>query len=74
MPFYDLHCADCGKDSNIWASMEEKTEKKVVCPECGSNQLETIYSPVNFHIKDKTPPACPNSHICGSGCQHAHGA
>jgi len=73
MPFYDLHCADCGKDSNVQASMADKAEKRVVCPECGSNRLETLYSPVNFHIKNKAAPACPNSHICGAGCQHAHG-
>ena len=73
MPFYDLHCLGCDKDFNMRASVSEKEEKRIVCPECGSNHMETIYKPVNFHVKNNAPPTCPNSHICGSGCHHAHG-
>ena len=72
MPFYDLHCAACGGDFNIRASVADKTEKKIVCPECGANRLETIFKPVNILVKSggEAPP-CPNSHICGAGCRHA---
>jgi len=70
MPFYDLHCTGCNKDLNVRATVAEKTEKRIVCPECGSNQMETIFSPVNFHVKKDALAACPNSHICGSGCRH----
>jgi putative FmdB family regulatory protein len=71
MPFYDLHCADCGADANIRASVAEKTEKRIACPQCGSTHMETIYKPVHFHVKS-TEAACPNSHRCGGGCPHAH--
>ena len=72
MPFYDLHCASCGVDSNISASIADKVEKKIACPECGSHELETIYRTVNIHVKRDEAPACPNSHICGAGCRHGH--
>lgn len=71
MPFYDLHCVNCGKDANIRASVAEKEDKRIVCPACGSNHLETIYKPVNFQVKNNEPSACPNRHICGSGCHHS---
>ncbi len=72
MPFYDLHCSACKQDFNISASMADKTEKRILCPECGSNQLETIYKPVNIHVKNSAA-ACPSSHVCGAGCPHAVG-
>lgn len=72
MPFYDLHCVNCGADSNISASMADKAEKRIACPECGSTEMETIYRSVNIHVKRDAAPACPNSHICGGGCQRGH--
>jgi len=68
--FYDLHCAKCGKDSyGINATVADKTEKRINCPECGSNQMETIYSPINVHIKSNAAAPCPNSSsACGSCC------
>lgn len=73
MAFYDLHCTECGKDSfDVQASVEDKTEKRILCPECGSNQLEKIYSPVNIHVKSGAPAECPNSRVCGAGCPRAY--
>ena len=72
MPFYDLHCASCGADSNIRASIAEKMEKRIACPECGSNDMETIYRSVNIHVKNGEATTCPNSHVCGAGCRHGH--
>ena len=72
MPFYDLHCAACDKDFNISASVADKMEKRILCPECGSNRMETIYRPVSVHVKSGAGDACPNSHVCGAGCPHAH--
>ena len=71
MPFYDLHCADCGADSNISATIAEKMDKKIACPACGSNNMETIYRPESVHVKGDAAPAGPNSHIC-AGCRHGH--
>ena len=72
MPFYDLHCTACGQDSNIHASVAEKTEKRILCPACGSSKMETIYKPVSVLVKSDAPAACPHSHKCGGGCPHAH--
>jgi putative FmdB family regulatory protein len=72
MPFYDLYCPACDKEYNIRASMTQKSEKLIFCPDCGSPELETVF---------KTPPAyikggkadCPRASVCGSGgsCRHA---
>lgn len=72
MPFYDLHCADCGGDFNIRASVAEKMEKQIACPECGSHRMETVYSTVSVHLNSGDAPACPNFHACGGACPHAH--
>ena len=73
MPFYDLHCVPCNKDFNISASVAEKMEKQIVCPDCGSNDMETIYKPINIHTKRTQPSSsCPNRHVCGEGCCHSH--
>ena len=70
MPFYDLHCAECDKDFNIRASIADRVEGRIACPECGSNRMETIFAPVNYLVKDSAPPACPNRHLCGEACRH----
>jgi len=74
MPYYDLRCTDCYSEHNISASMREKSEKLIKCPDCGSVELETLF---------KAPPAvlrgtasapvtnCPNLSACGHVCRHA---
>ena len=71
MPFYDLRCVECGKESNIIASVKQKTEKRILCPECGSINLETVYKGAPAYIKNIKEPKfeCPNSKICGAGCR-----
>ena len=74
MPFYDLYCTDCDKEYNIMASVTDKTEKHIPCPDCGSIELETVYKSAPAYIKrtGDSPPACPNSRACGaSGCKFA---
>lgn len=72
MPFYDLCCADCSKEFNVGASISDRTEKRIVCPKCGSNDLKAVFKSANFYVKMDKESECPNSHICGSGCCHAH--
>jgi len=31
MPFYDLRCPTCEKEYNIYASITDKTEKRIPC-------------------------------------------
>ena len=74
MPFYDLRCIDCETTSNIRATMAEKEENRIPCPECGSTNLETLYISAPAYIKSssESSPACPSSSSCGnSGCRFA---
>jgi len=71
MPFYDLKCAGCGKESKIYASMSDRAAKKISCPECGSSELEAVFKGAPAYIKSKKDAKCPNSHKCGAGCRHA---
>ena len=74
MPFYDLRCKSCDKESNIKATMAEKTENRIPCPECGSTDMVTVYKSAPAFLKssgDKAPP-CPSSTSCGNtGCRFA---
>jgi putative FmdB family regulatory protein len=67
MPIYDLHCPVCDKEYKISASMTEKSEKRIHCPDCGSIELETVFNAPPAYIKNKT--ACPQASVCG-GCRH----
>ncbi len=69
MPFYDLRCTSCKNEFNIMASMRDKSEKNIPCPDCGSIELETVYKAAP-HIIRSASGDCPNSHVCGSGCCH----
>ena len=70
MPFYDLRCPECEKEYNIYASITDKTEKRIPCPDCGSIDLQTLFKGAPaYTIRSKTPE-CPNRHVCDSGCCH----
>jgi len=73
MPFYDLHCTACDTEHNISASMREKSEKLIACPDCGSFELETIFRAPPAVVR-RTPDfpntPCPSGNSCG-GCRHA---
>ena len=74
MPFYDLRCIDCEKESNIKATMAEKTEGRIPCPECGGTNMETVFKSAPAYIKSssETMQSCPSSSNCGnSGCRFA---
>ena len=74
MPFYDLRCLSCNKESNIRATISDKTERRIPCPQCGSTDMETIYKSAPAYIKSsgESIPACAGSRACGnSGCQFA---
>ena len=73
MPFYDLHCTSCDTTHNISASMKDKSEKNIACPECGSRELETVFRAPPAFVKGRAEPACPHRSACGSsgGCRHA---
>lgn len=68
MPYYDLRCPSCDKEYNILASVSQKTEKRVPCPDCGSCELVTVYKAAPAYIKSSKEPRCPNRKICGESC------
>jgi len=69
MPFYDLKCSKCEKQFNIKASISEREQKLIRCPECGSNELEAVFTNVNIILnRTKDAPQCPNFESCG-GCR-----
>jgi len=70
LPNYDLRCVKCERDYNIRASMAEKSEKKIPCPDCGSFELETIFKTPPAYVKNSGAAQCPQRNICG-GCRHA---
>ena len=69
MPIYDLKCSKCGNEFSKMAKMDERTNKKILCPDCGNNELETIFKNVNI-ITSKKDSSCPNIHKCGGCCGH----
>lgn len=40
MPFFDFHCADCGRDFELMLSIAERDGKRRACPECGSTRIQ----------------------------------
>ena len=70
MPFYDLRCPACDKEYNTSASIADKTEKRIPCPDCGSFEIETVYKGSPAYIKSKQGGECPNRYVCGSDCCH----
>ena len=73
MPRYDLKCVKCGAENKIWASIAEKSEGRVSCPDCGANGLETIFKSPPSYVKGASAGiVCPSAASCGSsGCRHA---
>ncbi len=71
MPFYDLKCSKCSNEFNIMAKMSERENNQIKCPDCGNNQLETVFKSVNIIQSRKQDSAdCPNRHVCGGCCRH----
>lgn len=81
MPYYDLICDACGKSCTIKASIQERTEKSLTCPVCGSTELSTVYRTVNvLRFRNKDCDICPGGarahssagpSCCGGGCAHS---
>lgn len=70
MPNYDLRCTTCGKESKISASISEKSEKRIPCPNCDSFELETVFKSPPAYVKGTSAANCPTGSGCGSGCRH----
>ena len=76
MPFYDLKCKTCEQESNVRATIAEKTELRIACPKCGSTDMVTAFNTAPSYIKVTGDPVslCANSKTCSAACVHARGA
>lgn len=43
MPLYEYHCKDCGNKFEMLVNFSE-SDKKMKCPECGSENTEKLIS------------------------------
>jgi len=71
MPNYDLYCSKCDREYSIRATMTEKSEKRISCPDCGSHELETVFKTPPAYVKGGKAVNCPQRTSCGSSCPHA---
>ena len=70
MPKYDLRCEGCDAEFNVRASISEKSEKRINCPDCGSTELATVFKAPPAFLKGEAK--CPNRAGCAStGCRYA---
>ena len=69
--FLRFDAKNAGNEFNIMAKMSEKTDKLIKCPDCGSNDLSSVFKNINI-TKSRSSDAtdCPNVHKCGGCCHH----
>ncbi|MBN1424846.1 zinc ribbon domain-containing protein [Candidatus Fermentibacteria bacterium] len=54
MPTYDFHCSSCGKDFSTILSIAARGEDAIVCPACGSKNVEQQFTSVSVKTGKKT--------------------
>ncbi|NLU52969.1 MAG: zinc ribbon domain-containing protein [Clostridiaceae bacterium] len=72
MPYYDLRCSKCGNTFNAKATISQRENRQIPCPQCGSFELEAVFASVNYTVKSSgcDVSSCPQSHRCHAGCCH----
>ena len=54
MPLYEYECESCKKVFTVALSLREHEEGKLVCPGCGSKQVQQLISPFIAKTVSKT--------------------
>ena len=73
MPTYEFTCRDCQNHFELFTSISKKNE--IVCPECGSKNLQEVYGAFFVGGNVSNPSAgtggsCDGScATCGSTCK-----
>ena len=71
MPYYDLYCPACDTEHNVSATMSDRRANRIICPSCGSKDMQTVFKAPPAFIKGAKQYECPNSRACGTHCRHA---
>jgi len=61
MPIYDYKCQDCSEISEIFVH-EIDNAKSIVCPDCGSERMEKLFS-ASYLLQ--TEARAPGKTCCG---------
>lgn len=67
MPKYEFECNKCKNIFEIFMSLKEKENKKVICPECKAEDINQVFFGFNLNntnAADNAPDGCCG----GSGC------
>ena len=70
MPFYTLQCRCCGHGFEAMASIKDRTEQRIACPDCGAFDVKTDYDSAkpNVYIKSSEHGGCPHANNGCTGC------
>jgi putative FmdB family regulatory protein len=81
VPTYEYLCADCGAETEVRASITEKTAGlRPACPACAGTALRQVFRPVarvgggsvplasGMPVASAGPGGGPGGGCCGGGC------
>jgi putative FmdB family regulatory protein len=68
MPFYNLKCNSCGKEFEAYATVTERGEGQIKCPDCGGVKHGNVMKKGANIIVKKDGGGCPHAGKCGCGC------
>jgi len=66
MPIYEYRCNRCGKVQEFL--IIRNSEQKIVCPNCGSSDMERVLSVTSFTFSQRMPgrTCCGREERCSS--------
>lgn len=64
MPFYDLKCEQCGLIFEISATMEERSQNRIPCPDCGGTLLTRVFDTSNIGVLNRTESTAHDGYCC----------
>lgn len=71
MPIYEFTCKDCGKITEIWATLDERRKGLYpTCKHCGSRRLLRTVSSMSLSTKSpsRSGPGDGGGPLPGRGC------
>jgi putative FmdB family regulatory protein len=54
MPTYEYKCMDCGKESELYLSIDEHDRGNLQCPACKSTRMEQLISAISAKTSRKS--------------------